>query len=115
METFPDIAPSYPSAVPNKFNVRRADYGDGYSQRSPVGINNLSKTCSVGFLKRPLEVCDRIEAFLVARQGAEAFWWQHPRDSVRRKWTCSEYTRTSEETCPSHDSITCTFVMEYDL
>jgi len=70
-----------------------ADFGDGYSQSAPDGLNNMPSMLDVTW--NPIEVQDAaaIEAFMVANSGL-AFFWTPPGETAARKWICKSYDRT---------------------
>jgi phage-related protein len=62
--------------------VQVAQFGDGYSQRSAIGINNTSETWSVTWKNRPSKECDNIIGFLEGLKGQHAFDWYPPETDV---------------------------------
>lgn len=67
-----------------------AKFGDGYEQRSSIGLNPILPTWSLTFTGLRKEI-DPIDVFLEARGGAESFQWKTPDEEgglyVCRKWT----------------------------
>ncbi|MDR5646712.1 phage tail protein [Burkholderia cenocepacia] len=63
-----------------KFDVLVAQFGDGYSQRAPNGINNAADVWPVTF-RNDAETIDAIYTFLKATRGAQRFEWTPPRRS----------------------------------
>ena len=66
-----DIGGSLGVVVPDKGQSRDnepkvfiAEFGDGYEQRTPQGINNISQSIAVGFSSRPKDEIDDIVAYL---------------------------------------------------
>lgn len=74
-----------PSAAPKSVEpkIRRSQFGDGYEQRVPDGINSITKQWSLSFAG-PIAYIDAIDAFLEARGGHEAFDWVDPRGNAVR-------------------------------
>ena len=71
--------------------VRKAQFGDGYEQRAPDGLNaNLQKR-ALSFSGRSLAECDAIASFLDAQAGVTAFYYTHPRD-IQRLWLCRSWS-----------------------
>lgn len=55
--------------------VREVDFGDGYSQAVPDGLNHISETWNIRIEKKPPRTALQIDAFLRARGGVEPFDW----------------------------------------
>lgn len=93
MATFPDIAPEYGASKQAKPNVRIAQFGSGYSQRTTFGINQDPKRWSLTWNYLEASDANSIEDFLEARAGVEAFEWTPPDDTTEYKWICREWTK----------------------
>lgn len=107
-------SPSY--AVPRKitFKLRKAAFGDGYTQRSGVGINNIVRRWDLRFNAKTESVAQAINDFLEAREDGKAFHWVPPflnPGSETILVTCEEFTITPV-TYNSFD-ITATFEQVY--
>lgn len=93
MPTFtflPDFGPTK-SAKPR---IRKAQFGDGYTQAVRYGINSLDEQWNLTFSKRSLAEADAIEAFFDASSYVEPFDWTPPGESAKR-YRVSEWTRTN--------------------
>lgn len=82
---FPDAG----AKLAEKPTVKTAKFGDGYSQRTTMGINSKPMSWSVKFTKtRSIGLL--ILAFLRARNGTEAFNWTNPLNEagvyICREW-----------------------------
>lgn len=95
--TFPTNVPgpSYPIEKQAEPRIKKVEFGDGYTQESPDGLNFNLYTWSLSWetLKESEKVI--IENFLVARKGYETFKWTDP-DGIQylvkaRNWTISEF------------------------
>lgn len=93
MATFPDVSPDYGASKRSQPNVRIAQFGSGYSQRTTFGLNQDPKVWSLEW--RYLESTDAnsIEDFLEARGGVEAFDWSPPDETDTYKWICREWSK----------------------
>jgi phage-related protein len=69
-----------------------AQFGDGYAQRRPDGINTQDQIWSLEFHNRTQAVAEAIEAFLVARKGVDVFNWTPPRRSVVLDVICPDWS-----------------------
>lgn len=90
METF-NYSPRPGMNVAIKPNVTTVNFGDGYEQRRPNGINNILESYSPTFRVTPTQLVE-IEAFL-RRHGAEkAFQWVSPHRKVTVLIVCREWS-----------------------
>ena len=92
--TFSYREPDYGAAKKAQPNVRIAQFGSGYSQRSTFGINQDPKTWDLKWENLTLAESDDIEDFLEARGGAEAFNWSPPDETASYVWICRSWTKT---------------------
>ncbi|WNZ59896.1 phage tail protein [Myxococcus sp. MxC21-1] len=72
MERFP-FKPSWGAQLESQPRVRKAQFGDGYSQRSEDGARGLLQRWSLQFTARRKEEADAVDAFLRAHRGVAAF------------------------------------------
>lgn len=71
--------------------VRRIDYGDGYSQRSPMGLNSMAQTWSITINPVLLEEWEALDAFFRSQGGYKAFLWTPAGETQPRKFTCETW------------------------
>ena len=115
-DTLPDIAASYSSAVKTNFRTKSAQFGDGYTQRAADGLNSVARTWSLSWQSRPIADIDSLYDFLIAKLGAEAFYWTAPGDT-QRKWICQkdmQRTPVSAE-ASGYDTLKVTFQEVFDI
>ena len=93
MATFPSITPTYGIQKSSRPNVRIAQFGSGYSQRSTFGINQNPKSYSLTFEVSETDA-DTIEAFLDARGGVENFDFTPPGEAVSGKYICRDWNKS---------------------
>jgi phage-related protein len=70
--------------------VRKAEFGDGYTQRAADGLNNRQSTYNVRFVGKADKIA-AIVAFLDAHAGALSFYWTPPLRQQAR-FVCEKYT-----------------------
>ena len=92
MATF-SFTPTYGTQKTSAPNVRIAQFGSGYSQRSTFGINQNPKSYSLTF-EVSETVADEIELFLDQRGGAENFDFTPPGESSSSKFICREWSKS---------------------
>jgi len=93
MATFPSITPTYGASKSSRPNVRIAQFGSGYSQRTIFGINQNPKSWNLTWQVSETDA-DTIETFLDARAGVESFDWTPIDEATSYKWICREWQKT---------------------
>ena len=93
MATFPSIEPTYGIQKISAPNVRIAQFGSGYSQRTTFGINQNPKTYNLTFEVSETDA-DTIEDFLDARGGTENFDFTPPGESSSTKYICRNWSKS---------------------
>jgi phage-related protein len=109
-----------PSRNPTKQTTSRVhvnQYGDGYSQRIPDGINNIDETWRLEFKNRTLFEIDQIDDFLADVEGYISFLWVEPWTLQKIPVICEDWSKNvivmiTETT--GYASLTATFKRVYD-
>ncbi len=102
-------SPDPGASVESEAGLHTARFGDGYSQRTPTGINNVADTWSLTFT-REIQELDAISNFLRAHATGEAFQFKSPRGYVKvvcTKWGVNYTTLWVGR-------VTCTFEVVYE-
>lgn len=86
--------------------VRKAQFGDGYTQRTADGINNRVSSFQLQFVDDDATI-SAIVAFLDAHAGATSFLWTPPLRTQALLFTCETYTEPTKDG-PAY-TITATF------
>lgn len=88
----PDPAPSpNPQAAP-VVKLRKVEFGDGYTQSSPDGLNHIRETVELEWPALTLAQKDALDAFFRARGGYQSFLYQPWGFSAALKWTCADWS-----------------------
>lgn len=90
----PPVAPSPGTSNSPEISLNKTPFGDGYTQSSPKGLNNVRRSFSLRWDVLTEAQAKTIEAFLVGQGGYKPFYYTHPIDGVIRKWTCETWTVT---------------------
>ena len=77
MERFP-FTPDYGAQADSVPRVRKAQFGEGYTQRSGDGLNPVLRRWALQFSNLTKVDADGLESFLRARAGVEAFEFVTP-------------------------------------
>jgi len=93
MATFPSITPTYGIRKTSEPNVRIAQFGSGYSQRTTFGLNQNPKVYNLTFEVSETDA-DTIEDFLDARGGVENFDFTPPGESSSTKYICRNWSKS---------------------
>ncbi|MFP3549755.1 phage tail protein [Paraburkholderia sp. SIMBA_049] len=74
--------------------VRVAQFGDGYAQRRPAGINTQDQIWSVSLNNITEAKAEAVLAFLSARNGVDVFNWTPPRTGTALDVICPSWSWT---------------------
>ena len=96
-----------------KFRTYEATFGDGYSQRTPMGLNSKQPSISLVWSKLDVFDADTIEQFLEDNGAVTPFYYSHPKTGRRELYICRTYKR--EDETGLLDKISATFDIVYDL
>lgn len=110
MATF-TTAPDFNSPLSVEPRVLTAQFGDGYQQRVGDGINIAPRSWALTFNNRTVTEKNTIEAFLLARNGLEAFDWTPPTGAAG-KWICKAWQATPNNAAMW--SVTATFTEVFE-
>ena len=87
--------PSYNQSAEISPRVLAVRFGDGYTQRTPDGINNNLLNLDLTFENRSEKEATAIAHFLNVRRGAEAFAYTPPSPYATQKlFICKSFTST---------------------
>lgn len=87
-----NIAPG--SGIDYEPRVRRANFGDGYSQRSGDGLNALSRKLQANFQVLTYAEAKTLLDFFEERKGYLPFMWTPPDETVARQWIAPSWKKT---------------------
>ena len=94
MATFPSITPTYGVQKRSNPSVRTVRFGDGYEQRTTLGINQNPKIYQLTFEVSETDA-DTIETFLDARAADNAsFDFTPPGEGSSSKFVCESWTKS---------------------
>jgi len=113
MDFLPDIPPDFGPQRATAFNFDEVQFGDGYAQRRPAGINGVRSSWTINWTLLEQHEFDELHDFLSAREGVYAFWWQPPWDSAARRWVCQDLS-AQVPTSYRRGSISATFKEDHN-
>lgn len=83
---FTDPVPSQSSKQSRKFRTLTAQFGDGYRQDAPDGINYQLDSWDLNFENLTGTVAGNVKAFYDSVGSFTQFTWQAPGDSSSKTW-----------------------------
>lgn len=75
------------------FAVDKIQFGDGYVQRAPSGINNALRKWSVSFTDKPKAEADAMVAYWKARMGSQSFSWRPTGETTDVRVVCESWSK----------------------
>lgn len=93
----PSIPPSPGTSDTIKVKKLEAEFGDGYSQAVPDGINHLRREISLDWELLTPAQSNEIIAFFRARGGCEPFYWTPSDEATPVKWICDDWVEKRNE------------------
>ncbi|RXF69234.1 phage tail protein [Hansschlegelia zhihuaiae] len=109
----PPVAPSARLPVEPKINLRKAEFGDGYTQASPAGLNHIRDVAELKFEMMTSLQAAGVIAFLRERGGYQPFLYTLPDDASPKRWTCAKWKHVRDET--GRNTITATFEQDFGI
>lgn len=93
----PPVGPSPGTSFKPKIKVLEAEFGDGYSQPTPDGLNHIREVVELSWDGLTEWQMRDIIGFFVARKGSEAFYYTPAGFCEPLKWTCKEWSRSLDD------------------
>nr|WP_321457423.1 phage tail protein [uncultured Cohaesibacter sp.] len=93
----PPVGPSPGTNHKPQVNLRENEFGDGYTQTSPKGINHIKRNVELSWDALTYAQMLQIDDFLQARGGYEPFYFKPYGERFTLKWTCKEWTKQASD------------------
>lgn len=106
----PPIGPSPGTAHKPTVNLWEAEFGDGYSQPTPKGINHIKKSVSLVWKTLTEDQMHEIIDFFEKQGGNKPFYYRPFGERYSIKWTCKEFAPSSDD---GLWAVTATFVQSF--
>jgi phage-related protein len=91
----PPVSPSAGAQDKPEIKILKADFGDGYSQPIPDGINNIRSVMTIAFEGLERDERDQILSFLVERKGTQPFLYTLPGEAQPIRFTCADWSNVA--------------------
>ncbi len=108
----PNPRPSPGSQVTRTLALNEAEFGDGYTQASPRGLNHQRLTITLKWEGLTPSQKDALEAFFVQHGGYRAFAYTPLGFSGALKWTCKEWGYTNSAPYAFNAKLVQNFTLE---
>mgnify|MGYP001033354800 CR=1 FL=1 len=98
LNTFvPPLPPSPGTGRKPALKILAADFGDGYSQPVPDGLNSIRMTVTLTWAVLTEAQMQQIETFFFEHKGTIPFYYKPAGHSGMGKWTCKEWNSSLDE------------------
>lgn len=87
----PPIQPSPGTSQKPKLKIRKTEFGDGYTQYSPDGLNHMRKIIDLEWPVLSQTEAQAIIGFLETQGGYLPFHYTIPGEATPTKWTCDTW------------------------
>ena len=109
LQTFiPPIPPSKSDVRP-EFKILEAEFGDGYTQSVPDGLNHIRDVANLSWDALTPAQADTIETFIRNHGGTTPFLYTLSDSATQRQWVCKEFSRTRG----TPNKVTATFRQDF--
>jgi phage-related protein len=96
LQTFnPSIDPSPGTSFKPIISLNEAEFGDGYTQSSPKGLNHIRDTITLQWDGVDMATAISITDFFKSQGGFKTFYYQPVGYTATQKWTCKEWSMSA--------------------
>ncbi|MBD9511637.1 phage tail protein [Ensifer sp. ENS10] len=92
----PPVGPSPGTSHKPTVSLWEAEFGDGYSQPTPKGINHIRKSTTLSWKTLTYDQMQEIKGFFERQQGNKVFYYRPFGEQFAVKWTCKEWSSVTE-------------------
>lgn len=93
----PSVAPSPSKSFKPEVKVLSADFGDGYTQDAPHGLNNVREVVSLNWAVITEAQMQELDTFFTTLKGATPFYFTPRGMTGTLKWTCKAWQADEKE------------------
>jgi phage-related protein len=114
LKTFsPNPLPSPGTTIRTTAKVKKAEFGDGYTQRTADGLNNLNADLDLVWEFLTHAQASAIVAFFEEHAGYRSFIYKPHNAPAAMKWTCEEWSDSIRD--DGFRKVTATLTRSYTL
>ena len=88
----PPYAPIPGTEDKPEYKILQADFGDGYTQATADGLNNVRRVLTVAWDGLTVAEANAIINFFTIRQGCQPFYYTPSNEATPVKWTCKDHS-----------------------
>ena len=93
----PSPGPSPGTSTKPEIKILEAEFGDGYSQPTPDGLNHIRDVVELAWDGLTDSEMTAIYGFFRARGGTQPFYFRPIGEPAPLKWTCKEFARNKSQ------------------
>lgn len=114
LETFtPARFPDQGTSNTPKIKLLKAEFGDGYTQAAPDGLNHIKRSIKLKWTKQTPTQANVILNFMTVKGGYRPFYYTPTDEGSALKWTCP--TWSSSKTKGGLVDVSVTFEQSFTL
>jgi phage-related protein len=91
----PPVSPTAGMQDKPELKILKTEFGDGYSQPTPNGINHIRRVVTLEFGLLEPDEKDTIVDFLTAQSGTAPFLYTIPGSASPTRFTCDDWQTTA--------------------
>ncbi len=113
LSTFnPVVKPSPGTSHTPQVNLWEAEFGDGYSQPTPKGLNHVRQQVALQWTALTYEDMRSIISFFESKAGYIPFKFQPYGSPTMLKWTCKEWSCSADAPWSAKATLLQSFTLE---
>lgn len=93
----PPIGPSPGTSHKRNINLFEAEFGDGYSQPTPKGLNHIRRTVTLKWDALTYQQMEEIIGFFERMGGNQPFYYAPFGVRGAIKWTCKDFSESTND------------------
>lgn len=109
---YPPVDPSPGSRRSQEIKLLEAEFGDGYTQVAPRGLNHIRRKLTLNWEALTLDQRDQIIAFFESLMGYAPFAYTPYGESAPIYWTCKQWDHGTNS---GVWTVTAEFVQTFNL
>ncbi len=113
--TLPGVPIAFSPQFSEEPRSREVKFGDGYSLRSPDGLNPVSQKVTIPWRSRSLAEKEYLVTFLRSHLATYYFYWTPFGENQPRKWICKSYSWEPVDGASQYWNITANLEEVHDL
>ena len=109
----PPVMPDFGMKREYKPKVLKAEFGDGYSQRTGDGQNNMPLSIPVSWTNLSFSEMSSIVNFFIARRGFQSFYFTYVDEGAAKVYICESWDYSHSDAADY--TVNATLMQVYDV